>query len=64
MFSLGFIFMVNDSQELSVIFVPVVLPDQTPMVEVFFKKANIMVYSLQIINIFSSAASFRRCPLS
>lgn len=34
MFSLGFIFMVNDSLELSVIFVPLVLPEQTPMVEV------------------------------
>lgn len=37
MFNLGFIFMVNDSQELSVIFVPLVLPEQTLMVEVFFK---------------------------
>lgn len=37
MFSLGLIFMVNDSQELSVIFVPFVLPEQTPMVEVFVK---------------------------
>lgn len=36
MFSLGFIFMLNDSQELSVIFVPLVRPDQTPMVEVFY----------------------------
>lgn len=36
MFSLGFIFMLNDSQELSVIFVPLVRPDQTPVVEVFF----------------------------
>ncbi|KAG7243707.1 hypothetical protein INR49_011264 [Caranx melampygus] len=33
MFNLGFIFMVNDSQELSVIFVPLVLPEQTPMVK-------------------------------
>ncbi|CAG5897616.1 unnamed protein product [Menidia menidia] len=33
MFTLGFILMVNDSQELSVIFVPLVLPEQTPMVE-------------------------------
>lgn len=44
MFNLGFIFMVNDSQELSVIFVPLVLPEQTPMVEVFFKK--LMFWSL------------------
>lgn len=35
MFALGFIFMVNDSQELSVIFVPLVLSELTPMVEVF-----------------------------
>lgn len=34
MFGLGFIFKVNDSLELSVIFVPLVLADQTPMVEV------------------------------
>ncbi|XP_011476646.1 Na(+)/H(+) exchange regulatory cofactor NHE-RF1 isoform X2 [Oryzias latipes] len=33
MFNLGFIFMVNDSQELSVIFVPLVLPERTPMGE-------------------------------
>ncbi|PWA33267.1 hypothetical protein CCH79_00013596 [Gambusia affinis] len=33
MFALGFIFMVNDSQELSVIFVPLVLSEPTPMVE-------------------------------
>ncbi|KAG8007100.1 Na(+)/H(+) exchange regulatory cofactor NHE-RF1 [Nibea albiflora] len=33
MFNLGFIFMVNDSQELSVIFVPLVLPEETPMSE-------------------------------
>lgn len=37
MFNLGFIFMVNDSQELSVTFVPLVLPEETHMVEVFFK---------------------------
>lgn len=35
MFNLGSIFMVNDSLELSVIFVPLVLAEQTPMVEVF-----------------------------
>lgn len=34
MFNLGFIFMVNDSQELSVIFVPLVLPERTSMGEV------------------------------
>lgn len=34
MFGLGFIFKVNDSLELSVVFVPLVLADQTPMVEV------------------------------
>lgn len=34
MFALGFIFMVNESRELSVIFVPLVLPEQTLMVEV------------------------------
>lgn len=37
MFRLGLIFMANDLQELSVIFVPLVLPEQTPMLEVFFK---------------------------
>lgn len=36
MFGLGFIFKVNDSLELSVIFVPLVLADQAPMVEVVF----------------------------
>lgn len=35
MFNLGSIFMVNDSLELSVIFVPLVLAEQTPTVEVF-----------------------------
>ncbi|TWW69607.1 Na(+)/H(+) exchange regulatory cofactor NHE-RF1 [Takifugu flavidus] len=33
MFGLGFIFMVKDSEELSIIFVPLVLSEQTPMVE-------------------------------
>lgn len=33
MFNLGFIFMVNESLELSVTFVPLVLPE--PMMEVF-----------------------------
>lgn len=44
MFNLGFIFMVNDSLELSVIFVPLVLPEQTSMVEVFLK-ANVLLYT-------------------
>lgn len=38
MFSLGFILMVKDSEELSIIFVPLVLSEQTPMVEVFFEE--------------------------
>lgn len=37
MFNLGSIFMVNDSLELSVIFVPLVLAEQTPTVEVFLE---------------------------
>lgn len=43
MFNLGFIFMVNESLELSVIFVPLVLPKQTPMVEVFLE-ANVLFH--------------------
>lgn len=52
MFSLGFIFMVKDSQELSIIFVPLVLPEQTPMVEVFSVKTIVLfVHVMQCINI-------------
>lgn len=41
MFGLGFIFMVKDSEELSIIFVPLVLSEQTPMVEVFSMKKGV-----------------------
>lgn len=67
MFNLGFIFMVNDSSELSVTFVPLVLPEQTPMVEVFKKKQDNVLYILekhiQFLNIpaLSSVAFSRRC---
>lgn len=51
MFSLGFIFMVKDSRELSIIFVPLV-PEQTPMVEVFSVKTIVLfVHVMQCINI-------------
>lgn len=42
MFNLGFIFKVNESQELSVIFVPLVLPEHKPMVEVL-SRAYVLV---------------------
>lgn len=47
MFNLGFIFKVNESQELSVIFVPLVLPEHTPMVEVLLR-AYVLAYCMCI----------------
>lgn len=65
MFTLGFIFKVNDSLELSVIFVPLVLPEQTHMVEVALKTFHAHVtYSLLTLTFSSSAlSSSRRCAL-
>lgn len=64
MFKLGFIFMVNDSLELSVTFVPHVLPQHQPMVEVEFKAAVVVDFGLtQTVNILS-LSSFRRRSLS
>ena len=66
MFTLGFIFMVNDSQELSVIFVPLVLPEQTPMVEVFGNTSGwvgvTQTCHIQITDI--SVLSSRRCAVN